>query len=94
MLSLSIDNMSKSWYFLFNEYLGATERLYDICEASRHCCMAAVNTSSVPTSLGMVLLRVHWFVADQARCAFVGARLYNACGVASRRVREHQRPGN
>ena len=61
-----------------------------ICETSRHCCMSAVNTSSVPTSVAMVLLRVHWFVADQARCAFVGARLYN---VGGRRVREHQRPG-
>ena len=40
--------------------------------------MPAVNTSSVPTSAAMVLLRVHWFVADQARCAFVVARLYNA----------------
>ena len=24
MLSLSVDNTSKSWYLLFNEYLGAT----------------------------------------------------------------------
>ena len=55
--------------------------------------MPAVNISSVPTSVAMVLLRVHRFVADQARCAFVGARLYNACGVGGRRVREHQPPG-
>ena len=83
MLSLSVDNTSKSRYFLFNEYLGATVWLYDICETSRHCCVPAVNTSTVPTSVTMVLLRVHWFVADEARCAFVGARLYNVCGVGA-----------
>ena len=92
MLSLSVDNTSMSWYFLFNEYVRAAMRLYDVCETSRHCCMPAVSTSSVPTSVGMVLLRVHWFVADQARCAFVGARLYHICGVGSRQVREHQSP--
>ena len=45
--------------------------------------MPAVNTSSVPTSVAIVLLRVHWFAVDEARCAFVGARLYNVCGVGS-----------
>ena len=34
--------------------------------------MPAVNTSSEPTSEAVVLLCVHWFVADQARCAFFG----------------------
>ena len=55
--------------------------------------MPAVDTSTVPTSVAAVLLRVHWFVADQARCAFVGARLYNVCGIGSHRVWQHQSPG-
>ena len=83
MLSLSVDSTSKSGYFLFNEYLGATVRLYDVCETSRHCCVPAINTSTVPTAVAVVLLRVHWFVADQARCVFVGVRLYNVCGVGA-----------
>ena len=41
MLSLSVDNTSMSWYFLFNEYVRAAMRLYDVCETSRpllHAC--------------------------------------------------------
>ena len=62
-------------------------------ETSRHCCMPAVNTSSVSTSVAVVLLCVRWFVTDQARCAFVGARQYNVCSIGSRRVWHHQSPG-
>ena len=70
MLSLSVDNTGEGRYFLFNKYFDPTVRMSDIRKASRHCCMPAVNTSSVPTSVTVVLLRIHWFVADEARCAF------------------------
>ena len=68
-------------------------RLNDVRKASRHCCMPAVNTSSVPTSVAVMLLRIHWFVADEDCGTFLGARLYNVCGVGGRRVREHQSSG-
>ena len=41
----------------------------------------------------MVLLWVHWFVADEARCTFVGAGLVNVCSIGSRQVWQHQSPG-
>ena len=40
-----------------------------------------------------MLFGVHWFVADEARGAFVGAGLYHVCSVGSCRVRKHQPPG-
>ena len=73
ILTLTVHNTSKSRYILFNEYLGAA--VY-VCETSRHCCVPAVDTSSEPTYIAMVLLRVRWFVADQAAALFVGAGLY------------------
>ena len=48
--------------------------------------MPAINTSTVPTAVAVMLLRIHRFVADHARCTFVGARLYHICGVGGRRV--------
>ena len=56
--------------------------------------MPAVNTSSTPTSAAVVLLCVRWFVADEACCTFVGARLNYVCSIKSRRVWQHQSPGN
>ena len=41
----------------------------------------------------MELLWVHWFVADEARCTFVGAGLVNVCSIVSRQVWQHQSPG-
>ena len=34
--------------------------------------MPAVNSSTVPTAVEMMLLRVHWFVADHESCTVVG----------------------
>ena len=88
MLSLSVDSTGKGRYFLFNKYFDPTVRLNDIRKASRQCCMPAINTSSLPTSVAVMLFRVHWFVTNEARCAFVGARLYHICGFGSCRVRK------
>ena len=71
MFSLSVDNMGESRYLLYNEHLGATMRLNDIRKASPNSCMPAINTSSVPTAVAVMLLRVHWFVADDTRRTFV-----------------------
>ena len=60
----SSNRAGESWHLLFNEYLGATVRVYDICETSGHRCMPAVDNSVVPTTTAVVLLCVHWFVAD------------------------------
>ena len=67
LFSLSIDNTGESRYFLFNEYLDDTMGLNNARKASLHCCMSAINTSSVPTAVAVMLLRVHWFVADDTR---------------------------
>ena len=85
VLTLTVDNTRESRYLLFDEYLDATVRLMT---SARHRV-----TASVPTSAAVVLLRVRSFVADQAHCTFVGARLCNVCGFGSRWVREHQSPG-
>ena len=70
-------------------------RLGPSCPHDGHWCggMPAVNTSSVPTSVAVMLFGVHWFVADEARCTFVGAVMYHVCRVGSCRVRKHQPPG-
>ena len=79
--------------FLFNGYLGATMRLNDVRNASPNSCMPAINNSSIPTAVAVMLFRVHWFVADDTRRTFVRAKLDHICSVGSRRVREHQSSG-
>ena len=94
MFSLSVDNTGESGYQLFNGYLGATMRLNDIRKASPNSCMLAINTSSIPTAVAVMLLRVHWFVADDTRRTFFFfAKLYHICSVGGRQVREHQSSG-
>ena len=41
-----------------------------------------------------MLLYIHWFGADIARCAFVGAGPNHICGIGSCRVWQHQSPGH
>ena len=94
VFSLSDDNTGESRYLLFDEYLDATMRLNDIRKASRQCCMSAINTSTVPTAVAVMLLRVHRFIANDTRRTFVWAKLYHICSVGDRRVREHQSSGN
>ena len=77
MFDLIVHHTGQAWDGLRSE---------DISKASGHCSTPAIDASAVPTSVAMVLFGVHWFVADEARCAFIGARLYNACGVEGRRV--------
>ena len=55
--------------------------------------LPAINTSSIPTSVAVMLLYVHCLVADEACCAFVRARLYNVCSIRSGWVWQHQAPG-
>ena len=76
MFSLTVDNTGESRYFLFNEHLDATMGLNNVRKASPHSCMRAINTSSTPTAATVMLFRVHWFVADDTRRTFVGAKLY------------------
>ena len=56
MLTLAVHNASESKHLVFNEYLGATVWVYGVCKTCGHCCMPAVNTSSVPTSIAVILL--------------------------------------
>ena len=93
MFSLSLDNTGESRNLVFNEYLGATLRLNYIRKASPNSCMPAVNTSTVPTAVAVMLFRVHCFVADHTRRTLVWAQLYHICSVGGRRVREHQSSG-
>ena len=44
--------------------------------------------------MAVVLLCVHLFVADLARCSFVGVQDCSyICGIGSRRMWQHQPPG-
>ena len=54
--------------------------------------MHAINTT-VPTAVAVMLLRVHWFVADHTRRTCVRAKLNHTCSVRGRWVREHLSPG-
>ena len=45
------------------------------------------------TAVAVMLLRVHWFVADHTRRTLAWAKLYHICRVGGRWVREHQSPG-
>ena len=94
MFSLSVDNTGESRYSLFNKYFDPTVRLYDICETSPNSGMPAVNTSSISAAIAVMLFRIQRFVANNTRCAFVGAKLCQICRVGSNRVREHQSSGN
>ena len=73
--------------------MNTLEALCDCLTSARHRSTAACLRSTPPQyrhpQQWCCLLCVHWFVADEARCALVGARLYNVCGVGGRRVREH-----
>ena len=55
------------------EYHGATvgaDSTVKQCTVMATECMPTVNTSPIPTSVAVVLLCVHWFVADEACFTF------------------------
>ena len=70
VFSLSADNTGESKYLLSNEHLDATMRLNDVRKTSPNSCMPAINTTSIPTAVSMMMFRVHWFVADDTRRHF------------------------
>ena len=72
VFDLAIHHASEDWDGLLDV------RVYHISQASGNCGMCAINTASAPTPIAVVLLRIHRFATDLTRCAFVGARQYDA----------------
>ena len=93
VFSLSVDNTGESKYFLFNEYLCATMRLNDVRKASPNRCMPAINTSTVPTAVAVMLLRVQLVCCRSHPPHFCWAKQYHICSAGGRWVREHQSLG-